>query len=102
MVKKSKLKGIKNIGSYYYDDSKTKTNGEFDVVLEQEDGFAIYEVKYLKNKVEDVVVHSELEQIKNIKGINVNNVGFVNPNGFEKKIDGIDYIEDIYNLNITL
>ena len=56
-IKNSKLKGIKNIGTYYYDDSKTKTNGEFDVVLEKEDGFVIYEVKYLKNKMEESVKH---------------------------------------------
>lgn len=31
---KGYLKGIKNIGTYYYDDSKNKINGEFNAALE--------------------------------------------------------------------
>lgn len=34
-VKEGKRKGIFRIGTYYYDDSATKTNGEFDVVLQR-------------------------------------------------------------------
>ena len=38
-VKKEKLDGIYNIGTYYYDDIVNKKNGEFDVALELENGF---------------------------------------------------------------
>ena len=33
---------IEKIGKYYYDDPKTKTNGEFDVVTLDEKGYAFY------------------------------------------------------------
>ena len=51
LVKKSKLRGIKNIGTYYYDDSKNKKNGEFDVVLESvydesKTQYQIYQIQY--------------------------------------------------------
>lgn len=98
LVKQSKIKGIRNIGTYYYDDSKNKSNGEFDVVLELENGYKIYEVKYLANYMSKSMMKKEIEQIKNIKGINVLKIGFVNPSGFEEKNDDIDYIESIYNI----
>ncbi len=41
-VKEGKRKGIFRIGTYYYDDSATKTNGEFDVVLQRKDNYDIY------------------------------------------------------------
>lgn len=34
---------MKNISSYYYDNPKERTNGEFDVALEYDDAVAIYE-----------------------------------------------------------
>ena len=34
----------------------------------------------------------KIEQIKNIRGINIDEIGFVCTGGFEKKIDGIKYI----------
>ena len=98
LVKKSKLRGIKNIGTYYYDDSKNKKNGEFDVVLELDNGYAIYEVKYLTGKMSVSNVNKEIEQINNINGIRVFKIGFINPSGFEKEIENIDFIENIYNI----
>ena len=93
LVRSNKLRGIKNIGTYYYDDSKNKINGEFDVALDTVDGYAIYEVKYLKDKLKINQAEIEIKQINNIRGINVNKIGFVSINGFDfddKKIDLID------------
>ena len=45
-VRKRKLRGVSNIGTFYYDDSANKKNGEFDVVLERKNVYDIYEVKY--------------------------------------------------------
>ena len=98
LVKKTKLRGIKNIGTYYYDDSKNKKNGEFDVVLELDNRYAIYEVKYLTGKMSVSNVNKEIEQINNINGIRVFKIGFINPSGFEKEIENIDFIENIYNI----
>ena len=37
-VRSGKMKGVRNIGSYYYDDPAHRKNGEFDVALEFADG----------------------------------------------------------------
>ena len=44
-VRSGKMKGVRNIGSYYYDDPAHRKNGEFDVALEFADGYEIYEAK---------------------------------------------------------
>ena len=49
LVKSGKLKGIRDIGTYYYDDSVNKTNGEFDVVLKRKDSYEFYEAKYYQS-----------------------------------------------------
>ena len=98
-IKNNDLLGIKNIGTYYYDDPFNKINGEFDVVLEYEDGYYIYKVKYLKDKLKKDIINKEINQIRNIKGLRIVGIGFVNPNGFVDKIEGISYINgnDLYN-----
>ena len=68
------------------------------VVLEIEDAYVIYEVKYLSSKMSAASVNKEIEQIKNIRGLNVSKIGFINPNGFEMKLDDVLYVESIYEL----
>lgn len=70
-VKEGKRKGIFRIGTYYYDDSATKTNGEFDVVLQRKDNYDIYEVKYYSKPLSLKEMQAEEEQIMNIKGLAV-------------------------------
>ena len=82
-VKKDMLKGIKNIGVYYYDDSINKTNGEFDVAIETSAGYEIYEAKFLRNKVKKAMIDKEAAQIKQISAITINKIGFVSISGFE-------------------
>lgn len=84
-VREGRRKGILDIGSYYYDDSYNKTNGEFDVALKRKGGYDIYEVKYLKSPLKDNTMREEEKQIRAIKGFNVLKIGFVSINGFEKK-----------------
>ena len=79
-----KLKGVTNIGSYYYDDSVTKTNGEFDVALQRRDVYDIYEVKYYANVMSKKEMEKEAKKIRAIKGINVNQIGFISVKGFEE------------------
>ena len=83
-VKEGKRKGIFRIGTYYYDDSATKTNGEFDVVLQRKDNYDIYEVKYYSKPLSLTEMQAEEEQIRNIKGLAVGNIGFISVNGFEE------------------
>lgn len=82
-VQSGKLKGILNIGTYYYDDSRAKKNGEFDVVLQKKDTFDIYESKYLISPMSDKQVEEEIKQVREIPKLNVGKIGFVSINGFE-------------------
>ena len=84
MVQSGKMRGIRNIGVYYYDDSKNKKHGEFDVVLQRKDGFEFYEVKYFKTPLKLSEMKKEEEQIQDIQGLNISKIGFVSVNGFEK------------------
>ena len=96
--KKGIIKGIKNIGTYYYDDKEGKTNGEFDVAIETKDGYEIYEVKYLKNKLTNEMIKKEIEQINKIKEMDISKIGFVSTFGPENKDSGYDFISavDLY------
>ena len=96
------IKNITNIGTYYYDDIENKINGEFDIaILKKNNHIYIYEVKYLKSKVDEKTIHKEKEQINRIKEINVDNIGFISINGFEDNLkkdidfDGNDIYKNI-------
>lgn len=97
-VKEGKRKGIFRIGTYYYDDSATKTNGEFDVVLQRKDNYDIYEVKYYSKPLSLKEMQAEEEQIRNIKGLAVGNIRFVSASGFEEFSSKNDCIsgDDLY------
>lgn len=99
-IKKGKLTGIKNIGTYYYNNSITKTNGEFDVVLQIHDSFDIYEVKYYNSPMTKTQIQKEITQIRQIKGINVGKIGFVSASGYEIIDNEYDCLtlEDLYNI----
>ncbi len=98
-VQSRKLMGVLNIGTYYYDDSKIKTNGEFDVVLERKEVYDIYEVKYLTQPMSDSQIQKEVEQIRAIRGLTVGTIGFISANGFESTNGDYIYLhgEDVYN-----
>ncbi len=99
LTQKGKLKDIYNIGTYYYDDSKTKTNGEFDVAIQRKDGFDIIEVKFLKNKVNQTIINEEIKQIKQISEIKIKDYGFISINGFDSGVTKMKYMftgDDLY------
>ncbi len=93
LAKSGKLPGIRNIGRYYYDDPATKTNGEFDVALEYDDGCEIWEVKYLKAPMDLSAQHREIGRIRAIREFSVAKIGFISAVGFAEKEDGIGYID---------
>ena len=88
-----------NVGKYYYDDPINKTNGEFDVVTMNKNGYDFYEVKFTKELVDDSVVNEEKYQLSK-KNIEYNKLGFISKSGFsinnpENYI--LITIDDIYN-----
>lgn len=83
---------FEEIGKYYYDDPKTRTNGEFDVVTRDEDGYCFYEVKFRKNPVTQKMIEEEIEQVR-ATGLDCNRYAFLSRSGFEaQETDGIRLI----------
>lgn len=75
---------IEKIGKYYYDDPKTKTNGEFDVVTLDENGYVFYEVKFRKKSISKAMINEEIEQVK-LTGLNCYKYVFFARSGFQAK-----------------
>ena len=92
-VKNGMLRGIANIGTYYYDDSQTHTNGEFDVVLSRRNEYDIYEVKYYSSKLSAKEMQAEAQKILNVKGLTPGKIGFVSISGYENLDEGYDLID---------
>ncbi len=92
-IKNGNLKDVYDVGSYWYDDPDTRTNGEYDVVLMRKEGFDFYECKYYSSAMKMNECDSEAGQVRAIKGINCNNIGFVAMSGFDFKSDEYDLIE---------
>ena len=94
MIRRGKYSDVIGIGAYFSNDS------EFDCVLKKKDyTYSIYEAKYHENPLSERLQLKEIEDIKMVKGINVTEIGFVSSNGFERYIDGINYLDlnDLYN-----
>ena len=75
---------IEKIGKYYYDDPKTRTNGEFDVVTLDEKGYAFYEAKFRKKKTSKEVIETEINQVK-ATGLSCYKYAFFSGAGFTVK-----------------
>ena len=99
-VKNGVMKGITNIGTYYFNDSTNKTNGEFDVTIERKSSYDVFEVKYYKNPLSLKEMKYEESQIREIKGLNINKIGFVCTAGYDdtNEYELIDP-NNLYNLN---
>ena len=72
---------IENIGKYYYDNPTERTNGEFDIVTEDERGYAFYEVKFRKKPVSDEMINEEIKQVK-ATGLDCYKYAFFSRSGF--------------------
>lgn len=101
-VKAGDIKGVKNIGTYYYDDSVNHTNGEFDVVLQRSNCFDIYEVKYHSAPLKEKDIIFEAKRIMNIPELKIGRIGFVSVSGFEKPQGEYERIEgkSIYDIKM--
>ena len=73
---------FEKIGKYYYNDPKTKTNGEFDVVTFDPKGYTFYEVKFRKTPVTESLIRDEIKQV-NETGLYCYQYGFISRSGFE-------------------
>lgn len=73
---------FEKIGKYYYDNPKEHTNGEFDVVTEDENGYVFYEVKFKKTPVTDEIIEKEISQVE-ATGLNCYKYAFISRSGFD-------------------
>ena len=70
------------IGKYYYDDPKTRSNGEFDTVTEDPLGYIFYESKFRREPVSLAMIHEEIKQVQTT-GLNCYKYGFFSRSGFQ-------------------
>ena len=92
-VRSGKMKWVRNIGSYYYDDPAHRKNGEFDVALEFADGYEIYEAKYYAQPMTLDEIHREVQQVEAIKELTVKQIGFIAINGFAEREEPYLYLD---------
>lgn len=84
---------IEKIGKYYYDNPEERSNGEFDIVTEDDLGYAFYEVKFKKKQISDEMIDEEIEQVK-ATGLDCYKYVFFSRSGFRcKKRENVKLIE---------
>lgn len=84
---------IEKIGKYYYDNPEERSNGEFDIVTEDELGYAFYEVKFKKKQISDEMIDEEIEQVK-ATGLDCYKYVFFSRSGFRcKKRENVKLID---------
>ncbi len=99
--KKGEINPIfEKIGKYYYDNPKEHTNGEFDVVTQDEKGYVFYEAKFRKNPINASIIENEIKQVKST-GLNCYKYVFISKSGFQfennENVDFID-LDNLYDL----
>ena len=82
---------IMEIGSYSFDDSKSKINREFDVVTKDKFGYVSYECKYTNKPVSMKIIEEEVKQTQNLN-IKFYKLGFISKSGFATDVDKEKYI----------
>ena len=70
------------IGSYSYNDPVAHTNGEFDVVAQDAQGYAFYEAKFRSTPITRAMVEEEIAQVE-ATGLACHRYGFFSCSGFE-------------------
>ena len=93
LAKSGKLKGVLDIGTYYYDDSVRRKNGEFDIALKRVNGYDIYEAKYYRDILTEKEMLKEEKQVFEISTLNIKKIGFITVSGVETKLDKFEYVD---------
>lgn len=74
------------IGTYWYDDPATRSNGEFDIVTEDPHGYAFYEAKFRSTPITQQMIDEEIAQVERT-GLRCHTYGFFSRSGFEATAD---------------
>lgn len=85
-------RGLRNdilaVGTYWYDNPKTRTNGEFDVALKTSGGFEVYDAKFVSKAFSAGAVEKERQQISSIP-LPLMRWGIISSAGFENQDDSL-------------
>lgn len=73
---------FEKIGKYYYDDPIRKTNGEFDIVTQDPNGYIFYEAKFRKEPVSERMIREEIRQVE-ATSLKCYRFGFISRSGFD-------------------
>lgn len=82
-VKKGIMRGVYDIGTYWYDDPVNKTNGEFDCALKRQSDYDFFECKFYNQPMTLSQCHQEETQVRSISHLAIHTIGFVCSSGFD-------------------
>lgn len=101
LVNKGIRNDIMNIGTYWYDDRVSRTNGEFDIALQTKQGYEIYDAKFYRKPFSEKEAEQEHVQIASL-ALNVTKWGIIAASGFEEENSSYDQItlEDLYDIRL--
>ena len=85
------------IGKYSYDDPVNRTNGEFDIVTKDPNGYAFYEAKFRSTPVTERMIREEIDQVKQT-GLTCYKYGFFSRAGFAAEEDAHTVLIDLPEL----
>lgn len=88
---------FEKIGKYYYDDPINHTNGEFDVVTLDENGYIFYESKFRNKAITNSIIDEEIKQVE-VTGLKCYKYGFISRSGFDCKKNKNLILIDLDNL----
>ncbi len=87
-ISKGQYEEVIDIGSYF------TSNSEFDCVLKKKNGnYAFYEAKYYTKPMKLSEQKKELSQVNDVKGVTIDEIGFISSSGFEDNIESIRYLD---------
>lgn len=77
------LPGVRDIGSFWYDDPASRKNGEFDCVLDRKGALDFFECKYFDRPMTRKECELEKDQVRSIPNASIGELGFVCTGGFD-------------------
>lgn len=87
------------IGKYYYNNAGNKTNGEFDIVTHDDNGYIFYEAKFREKPLDEKMMEQEITQV-NEAGLSCYKYGFFSRAGFsaplQENVIGIE-LKELYD-----
>ena len=90
---------VYEVGTYSFDDAKSKVNRQFDVVTRDREGYTSFECKYTNEPVDMRVIGEEESQTKGLD-IDFYRLGFISKSGFSDNVDPNRFVlltlDDLY------